>query len=293
MKIFVRVAELQSFTKTAEMMNLPKATVSTSIRDLEFHLSARLLNRTTRQVTLTPEGRQYLLRCKEILIDLEETDSMFQDQRETIKGIIRVDMATSFATEHFLPMLSRFTEKYPELEIELSCTDRTVDLVRDGIDCVIRSGAISQPGTIEKLLGQATMINCASPGYIQKYGKPKKLTDLTKHRLILYTQVLGARSWGFEYNDGKKYSEIKMPATITVNNTDAYLSACLAGFGIIQSPLHGVASYLKSGELIEVLPKFRAEPLAIKLAYVQRRLTATRVRIFMNWLENELKKIIH
>lgn len=292
MRIFSRVAELQSFTKAAETLNLPKATVSVAIQELESALGVRLLQRTTRQVSLTTEGSRYLERSQELLSDLEEAQSMFRRKPEQLKGKVRVDMAASMASGTVIPRLPAFLEKHPGLEVEISCTDQTVDLVRDGIDCAIRSGSITQPGTIERSLGEASMVNCVSPTYIKKHGKPKSLEDLINHRLIFYSQILGGRKWGFEYFDGKEYREVKMQGVITVNNTDAFRASCLAGLGIFQAPLHGVRPYLKSGDLIQVLPNLRAEPLAIKLVYTQRRLMADRVRAVMDWLEPTIKEVL-
>lgn len=292
MRIFVRAAEVQNFSRVADSLNLPKATVSTSIRDLENSLNVRLFHRTTRRVQLTHDGAQYLVRCQEILNDLDEVNAMFRRSDHQIKGRIRVDMAASLANKTFLPALGEFLERYPGLEIELSCSDQTVDLVRDGIDCVIRSGTIAQAGTIEKVLGQARMVNCASPSYLKKFGLPLTIDDLEHHRLVFYTQLLGSRRWGFEYFDGKEYREIKMRGNVTVNNTDAYHTACIAGLGILQTPFHGVKNLLASGELIEILHPFQAEPLTIKLVYLERRLLPNRVRVLTEWLEIVIQNIV-
>ena len=292
MKIFVRVGELLSFTKTAETMNLPKATISTSIQDLESHLGIRLLQRTTRKVQLTSDGQNYLERCKDILADIEEMESVYKSQPNELSGKIRVDMAAAMATQTVIPLLPRFLEKYPKIEIELSGLDSTTDLIREGIDCAIRVGANSPPGTIEKVIGKVDVINCVSPDYIAKYGRPKKLEDLKKHKLVHYSQILGGKHWGFEYQEGEKYKEIKMQGDITCNNTDSYREAGLAGLGIIQAPKHGVIEYIKAGKLIEILPSFRPEQLIIKLVYPERRFMAPRVRAFIQWVDGELKKVL-
>jgi DNA-binding transcriptional LysR family regulator len=292
MKIFAKVAEMQSFTKAADSLNLPKATVSNNVQNIESLLGVRLLNRTTRQVQVTPEGSIFLERCKELLIDMDETESMFRRQSSEIKGEIRVDMPAAMANQTFLPILTDFTSQYPGIEIELSASDRTSDLVRDGIDCVLRSGKNNQDGLVEIEVGHSKMINCLSPAYAEKFGKPKNLDDLKNHRLILYTQVLGAKSYGFEYFDGLKYKEIKMTSTITVNNTDSYRAACLAGFGIIQIPHLGISNALKDGDLIEILPKHQAEPLPFYLIYPQKKLVAKRVLAFLDWFEPKIRNLL-
>lgn len=291
MKIFIRVAELQSFTKAAETLDLPKASVSTYIQNLESLVNARLLNRTTRHVELTPEGMSFYERCKDILSDLDETESMFSNATN-IKGKIRVDMIAGLATNFIIPLIPQFMEAHPDIEIELSSSDRKVDLIREGIDCVIRAGKTFDPGLVEKQLGEMVMVNCVSPKYIDKYGIPKTLKDLKNHKLIYYTPILGAKPDGFEYFDGEKYVDIKMPGTFTVNNTDAYMAACLAGLGIIQIPIVGSKKYFESGKLVEVLPEFKAQSMDFKLVYPYRRIIAKRVRVFIDWLEPIVKGYI-
>lgn len=290
MKVFVRVAELQSFTKAAESLGLPKATVSTVVQSLEALVEVRLLHRTTRQVRLTSEGQSFLERCKDLLDDVDDVESMFRVDTARITGKIRIDMTVPVARDVVIPALHEFIERHPGVDIELSSTDHRVDLIREGIDCVIRSGNHKAPGVAEKEIGSIPLINCVSPGYLEKYGKPKSIEDLKNHKLIHYTQVLGSRPEGFEYFDGEKYREVPMKNLITVNNTVSYTSACLAGLGIAQIPVAGVRESLKKGELVEVLPKFRAEPLKLKLVYPQRRLLAKRVRVFMEWIEPLLQK---
>jgi DNA-binding transcriptional LysR family regulator len=289
MRIFVKVAELQSFSRTAETLNLPKATVSTSIQNLESLVETKLLNRTTRQVHLTSAGATFLERCKDILSDLEETESMFKTDSSQIKGKIRIDMATSLAKNFFIPLLPQFIEKYPGIEIEVSGTDRRVDVIRENIDCVIRGGK-TEPGLAEKEIGLVTIVNVASPSYIKKFGKPKTIEDLKNHKLVYFSPVLGAKPEGFEYFDGDKRREVKMAGAITVNNIDSYKAALLAGLGIGQNPLVGIANELKSGALVEILPNFRPEPSMAKLVYQERRMLSKRVRVCIDWLEPLLKE---
>lgn len=285
MKIFVKVAELQSFTQAAESLFLPKASVSTSIRQLESAVSTRLLNRTTRRVQLTPEGLSFYERCKDILADIEETESMFRHQPGQLSGKIRVDMNLGMARNLMIPQLAAFLAEHPGLEIELSSTDRRVDLLREGLDCVLRVGSALEPGLGVKELGSLAIVNCASPAYLARYGIPLSLEDLSRHQLIYYVQHLGAKAEGFEYFDGESYREFKMPGRLTVNSTQTYDMACLEGLGIIQAPLPGVRKHLQSGALVEILPQYRAEPMPLKLIYPQHRLLSRRIRVFMDWLE--------
>ncbi len=291
MRIFVRVAELESFTKAAESLSLPKATISTTIQQLESFLGARLLHRTTRKVQMTQDGMNFFERCKDLLSDAEELESMFRAS-SSVKGRLRVDMGVSLARNLVVPQLPGFLAQHPEIELELSCSDRKVDLIREGFDCVVRVGQLTDSGLIARNVGHLTLVNCASPAYIEKYGKPRSLEELKDHVLVNYSPVLGAKPDGFEYFEGEKYRSVKMKSVITVNSTDAYTAACLAGLGIIQVPLTGTKHLLKEKKLIEVLPKFRAEPMPVSLVYPHRRNLAKRVQIFMDWMEELLKQYL-
>lgn len=292
MKIFVRVFESGSFTAAAESLNMPKASVSLYIQRLEDHLDTRLFHRTTRKVTITQDGQTFYDRCKDLLADVDETEGMFKNDDLNVSGRIRVDMPLSLARNIVMKKLSSFMEKYPKIEIELGSTDRKVDVIREGFDCVVRVGTLQDSGLIARQVGKYTMANCVSPAYVKKYGMPKKLDDLSKHLLIHYVPVLGSKPDGFEYFDGEKYQSYKMRSLITVNNSDAYQASCLAGMGIIQVPLAGVKDQIKNGSMVEVLSKFRAEPMPVNIIYPHRRNQPRRVRLFMEWLETILKDYV-
>lgn len=289
MRVFVRVAELRSFTKAADTLGLPRATVTNLIQSLEAKIGARLLNRTTRQVHLTAEGTGFLERCRDLIDDIEDAESMFRGDAH-IKGKIRVDMSVPVAQMLFIPLLHEFLKAHPDIEIELSSTDRRVEVIREGLDCVIRTGNSTEPGVVEKHVATVRLINCVSPAYVAKYGRPTTLAQLKDHKLIRYAQVLGGKPEGFEYEENGEYRELQMPSLITVNNTTSYAASCMAGLGIAQIPFTGVRRYLASGELVEVLPKFRAEPMKVKLVFPQRRLLAKRVRVFMDWIEPHIRQ---
>lgn len=291
MKIFIRVADLQSFTKTSETMGLPKASISNYIQGLEKIVNTKLLNRTTRHVSLTPEGMIFYEKCKNILSDLDETESMFSSDSH-IKGKIRVDMSVRMASKLVIPLLPKFLKMHPDIEIELSSVDRKIDLVREDVDCAIRIGYSSDIGLVEKNLGEMIQINCASPEYIEKYGIPKNLEDIKKHKLIYYSSILGSKNIGFEYFDGNKYVELKMKGDITVNNTNSYLISCLSGLGIAQLPNVSCKDYIKNGNLIEIIPDFRAKPLSVNIVYPYKRIQSKRVRVFIEWISPIVKEYI-
>jgi DNA-binding transcriptional LysR family regulator len=291
MRVFVKVAELQSFTRAAEQLGIPKATATTAVQDLEALVQAKLLNRTTRTVKLTTEGASFLERCKDVLHDIEEMESMFQTGSAQIKGKIRIDMVSSLARDVLIPNLPKFLEAHPAIEIEIVGSDQKLDLIREGIDCAIRGGPL-EPGlaAIHLNWGEVKTVNVVSPSYIQRFGWPTSLEDLANHRLVQYVQNFGQTPDGFEYFDGEKTRQIKMKSVITVASVDAYKAAGLAGLGILQNPFLGVRGYLKSGALLEVLPKFRPAPgRGAKIVYPQRRYLAKRVRAFIEWVEPVLQ----
>lgn len=290
MQIFARVAEMASFTRAADSLAIPKASASTAVQQLESMLGTRLLHRTTRKVQLTQDGQAFYERCKDVLADIDELQSMFQHGAQSLRGRLRVDMPSGVARHFIIDRLPEFLQAHPLIELELSSTDRLVDLVREGFDCVLRVGSLGDSNLIARPLGCYRIVNCASPGYLQRYGTPRSLDDLPRHQLIHYVSTLGARSPGFEYPDGRGgYASLAMPGALTVNNSEAYQAACLAGLGLIQAPAAGLQPLLDSGQLVEVLPQYRAEPMPVSLLYANRRNLPKRVQEFMAWMAQTLQ----
>ncbi len=293
MNIFVTVYETSSFTNTAEVLKLPKATVSDAIFRLEKHLGVRLLQRTTRRVAATQDGVQFYERCKNLLADFEEAETMFQKTGPEISGRIRVDMPIPMARDVIIPRLNEFLKEYPNLKIELGSTDRRVDVIREGFDFVVRVGQLVDSSLIARKIGEYSISNCASPAYLKKYGTPKNLEDLNNHFQIHYEQTFGGKPDGFEYYDGTKFVTIKTKSLITVNNTEAYRAACLAGLGIIQSPTSGIHPEIKSGRIKKILTKYTSEPAPVHIVFANRQQISKRQRLFMEWVEKQLKSYIN
>ncbi len=292
MQLFVRVAELESFTRAADTLGLPKGSVSRQVQALETSLGTRLLHRTTRRVQLTQDGMVYYERCRDLLTNLDELDGLFQTDPASVSGRIRVDMPVTLARGLIIPKLPGFLQQYPGIELELSSSDRMVDVVREGFDCVVRVGHLKDSGLVARPLGKFTMINCASPDYLSRFGYPESLDDLASHALVHYAQNLGTRPQGFEVWLDKTTQWVKTGGLITVNSTETYQAACVAGLGIIQVPRVGVKTQLKEGSLVEILPQYRAEPMPISLLYPHRRNLSRRVHLFMEWLTDVLKAYV-
>jgi DNA-binding transcriptional LysR family regulator len=284
MSVFVRVAELKSFTRAAQSLGLPKATVSGAVQRLEARVGARLLHRTTRLVELTQDGQLFYERCRDLLSDVDELESLFTDPRQGLGGRIRVDLPSRMARHRVIPALPAFLAQHPELTLELGTTDRAVDLVREGYDCVVRVGALGESGLVARRVGALEIINVASPSYLAAFGRPRGLKDLPRHRLVHYVVTLGQRPDGFEYPTPEGYATVAMPGQVVVNNAEAYVAACLAGLGIIQAPRVSLEGHLAAGELVELLPRLKAEPMPVSLVYPHRRNLSRRVRVFMDWL---------
>lgn len=292
MHLFIRVAELESFSRAADSMGLPKGSVSRQIQALENGLGTQLLHRTTRRVSLTQDGMVYYERAKDLLANMDELDGLFLHDPASVSGRIRVDMPTGVARNLVIPRLPLFLQQYPGIELELSSSDRLVDVVREGFDCVVRVGTLKDSGLIARQLGKLSMINCASPDYLMRFGMPLRLEDLSQHAMVHYSQQLGSAHSGFEFFDGQRSHFIQTGGALTVNSTPAYRHACLAGLGIIQVPRHGVQALLENQRLVEVLPHFCARPMPLSLLWPHRRNLAQRVRVFMEWLTQAMKGTI-
>lgn len=292
MQLFLRVAELESFSRAADTLGLPKGSVSRQIQALENHLGTQLLHRTTRRVQLTQDGMIYYERAKDLLSNLDELDGLFHHDPTSISGKLRVDMPVGVARNLVMPRLPAFLHQYPGLELELSSSDRLVDLIREGFDCVVRVGALKDSGLIARPLGKLTQINCASPQYLARFGYPESLDDLASHAVVHYAVNLGTRSQGFEIATDNGPRWIKTGGMLTVNSTETYHAACLAGLGIIQVPRVGVREALRAGTLVEVLPQYRAEPMPVSLLYPHRRNLSRRVHLFMEWLTGVMKDYV-
>ncbi len=289
MQVFVRVAELGSFTRAADILGIPKNSASSAVQRLEASLGTRLLHRTTRKVQMTQDGQAFYDRARDLLADMEELQSLFQQGSQSLRGRLRVDMPIGAARSFIIPRLPQFLQAHPHLELELSSTDRRVDLVREGFDCVLRVGSLGDTTLVARPLGRMRLINCASPAYLRAHGTPQTLDDLATHRLIHYATALGGKPLGFEYWNGSACVSLPMQGALTVNNSHSYEAACLAGLGLIQVPEVGVRHHLEHGVLVDVLPEYRAEPMPVSIVYAHRRNLPKRVQAFMTWMAETMK----
>lgn len=289
LRIFSRVAELASFSQAADQLGITKGRVSTVVQQLEADVGARLLQRTTRSVRLTPDGEQFLERCKELLADAEQLQAMFQPLASGLRGRVRVDMPTILARDIIIPRLPEFLAANPLLDVGIGTTDRRVDLIQEGYDCVLRIGAFPELDLVVRPLGAMSMCNLASPAYLHAHGTPLSLADLAQHRIIHFASNLSTQGAGWDYVDIGAARVQPMQSALVVNSADAYQAACLAGLGMIQSPAVTTRQLVDAGLLVEVLPQFAAAPMPVSLLYPHRRQIAPRVKAIMNWIAEVLE----
>ncbi|MGQ5720312.1 LysR family transcriptional regulator [Pseudochrobactrum asaccharolyticum] len=282
-RIFTRVVDAASFTRAADLLGLPRSSVSAAIAELEGRVGARLLYRTTRRVSPTHDGLAFYDRCLRIIADVEETEGIFrQNVRPT--GSLRVDVPGRIGRLIVSPALPRFFEEYPGIDVTLGVTDRAVDLIGEGVDCVLRVGPLSDSGLIARNVGKLPLINVAGSGYLSRHGAPNSVEDLKEHWAVNYASPSTGRVEQWEWMDGDVLRTLPMRSRVTVNGAEAYIACCLADLGLIQIPAYDVRDHIRAGELIEVLPNQRAEPLPMTLLYSHRRHLPRRVQIFADWL---------
>jgi LysR family transcriptional regulator for bpeEF and oprC len=285
MRAFARIVEAGNFSRAADSLDIPNATVSKLVRELEAHLGVRLLQRTTRLVTVTPEGRDYYSKATRILNDLEDIDSSLNVARNKPRGQLRIDVGGSTASDVLIPLLPDFMAKYPDIRIELGVSDRSVDLISDNVDCVIRGGALDNSSLVARTIGSAPLITCATPGYLKRYGTPSYPEELRNgHRLVSYVSTTNGRPFPFRFAMNGKHSEIKTEHRIGINESNAHLAAAVAGLGIIQTFVYAAKPALAKGTLVEILKKWRPSPYPFHAVYPQSRHVTHRLRVFLDWL---------
>lgn len=284
-RAFSRVVEAGSFTRAADSLDMPNATMSKLVQELEAHLGVRLLQRTTRRVTVTPEGEDYYAKASRVLKNLEDIDSSFNLGRSKPRGHLRIDVGGSTARDVLIPLLPKFMAQYPDIRIDLGVSDRSVDLIGDSVDCVIRGGPLDNSSLVARSIGHATMVTCATPGYLKHYGTPAYPDELKNgHRLISYVSAQNGRAVPFRFERKGEKVEIKLEHRIGINESNAHLAACIAGLGIVQTFSYAAKPALDEGTLVEILAKWRPAAYPFHVVYPQSRYVTHRLRVFIDWL---------
>lgn len=289
-RVYARVVECANFSRAADTLGLPRSTVSAAVQELEGRLGARLLNRTTRQVAPTQEGAAFYERCLRLVADMEDAENLFRHASVGPSGMLRVDVPGRVGRLIVAPALPAFLEAYPQIDVTLGVTDRAVNLIEEGMDCVLRVGVLPDSGLVARPIGMLPLINVASPAYLARHGVPATPDDLAAgHSCVNYASPSSGRLAPWEWLDGGVTRTVPLGGRVTVNSAEAYIASCIAGLGLIQIPAYDVQPQIAAGELVEVMPDYRPAPMPMTLLYPQRRPPSRRVQVFADWLEALLR----
>jgi DNA-binding transcriptional LysR family regulator len=282
--LFTRIVEQRSFGRAADQLDVPRATATHAIKQLEARLGTRLLERSTRHVRPTPDGEAFYERCVHVLSELDDAEASLRHAASNPRGILRVDMHGTHATGIVLPRIREFRERYPNIGIVISSEDRLVDLVREGIDCAIRGGAVRDSSLVARRLAVIPEVTCASPDYLARFGTPQHPSELAAHQAVQFFNSSGGRAYPFEFTIDGKIREVELKGWLTVNYAESYVVAARNGCGLIQLPRYHVEDDLRSGRLVQVLGDFSGPGFPITALYPHRRQLSPRVRIFLDWV---------
>lgn len=287
-RVFLRVAESASFTRAADMLGMPRSSVSAAVRELEGRVGARLLHRTTRNVRMTQEGRTFHAHCIRLVAEMEAMEGLFRPQ-DSPHGRLTVDVPGRLGRLIVAPALPHFLDRYPGIDIVLGVTDRAVNLVEDNVDCALRVGPLADSAMVARRVGALRFINVASPAYLARFGTPQSPADLAGHQGVLFASPTTGRVEDWEWEEAGVSRRTVVPGRVTVNSAEAQIACCLAGLGLIQIPAYDVRAYLSAGELAEVMPGQVAAPLPVTLLHPDRHHVPARLRVFMDWMTELLR----
>lgn len=284
MTLFVRVVETGGMARAAESLRIPKATATTLIQKLEASLGAKLLNRTTRRVSVTPDGAAYYTRAVAILAEVKEAEEALAQRAAVPHGRVRVDAPTLIARSVIVPALPRFFARYPDIELALACNERHFDLVAEGIDCALWIGDVDDPNLVARRVGFLFFATCAAPSYIAAQGSPAHPRELVRHRCINHFSPGTGATVEWVFSKDSERVEAVFPGNLALEDENNYVSAAEAGLGIAQMPAFVVKDAMERGTLDLVLPDWLPEPSPLHVVYPQSRHLSRRVRVFVDWL---------
>jgi DNA-binding transcriptional LysR family regulator len=282
MQVFTRVVERRSFTLAAQDLGLPRSTVTDAVKQLEARLGVHLLQRTTRHVSPTLDGEAYHRRCLAILGDIEDAEAAFGGSKP--RGPLRVDVHGTLARHFVLPALPRFLAEYPDLQLHLGEGDRLVDLVREGVDCVLRVGELTDSAMVARRVAMLDEVTVAAPSYLERHGVPEVPADLADHLAVSFVSSATGAPIPFEVTEGGAVRPIPMRATVTVSAAETLVASARLGLGLIQAPRYHLARDITAGALVPVLEAYAPTPSPVSLLYPHSRQLSPRVRVFIDWV---------
>lgn len=289
MRTFIRVVETGSFTRASETLATPKATVTKLIQGLEAHLRTKLLNRTTRRVLVTPDGALYYERALRLLAEIDELDGSLASSQRLPKGKIRVEMSGALANLILIPALCEFHNRYPDIQIDLSVSDRPIDILGENVDCAIRSGEITDQSLIARRISAISLVSCAAPSYLERFGEPSHPRDLERdHHVVGFFRAQTGRQQPFFFKRDDEQVEVNGRYVISANEAITYITAAQAGMGIIQAPLFMVKDAFAADTLRPVLSQWTREPMPLFVVYPPNRHLSSKLRVFVDWIANLL-----
>ncbi|MDP9581512.1 UNVERIFIED_ORG: DNA-binding transcriptional LysR family regulator [Burkholderia contaminans] len=284
MQIYVQIVERGNFTQAADALQLHRPAVTKAVQQLEQELGIRLLNRSTRRVSVTAEGEAFYARCVQLLGSIDDAFASFPKQRVVPKGRLRLDIAVALAKTVVIPALPEFQQRYPQIELVLGASDQPADLIGEGIDCVVRVGTLKDSSMIARTVGAVPMVTCASPAYIVRHGLPRTLDELRMHRAVNFFTGANRKILEWTFRANGELVNVKLPSSLLTNNSEALLWCGLAGLGIVHALRPALQPSIDSGQLIELLPGVPAEPKPVSVMYPNRAHLPDKVRVFIDWL---------
>jgi DNA-binding transcriptional LysR family regulator len=282
MRLFARVVDRRSFTQAANDLEIPRSTATQVIKQLEDRLGVKLLQRTTRTVRPTLDGEAYYRRCLAILDDIEDAEGSFRGAAP--KGLLRIEVQGTLARHFLMPRLPAFFAAYPQIEIAMSESDRWVDVIREGCDCVLRYGTLPDSDLVARPIASLERITCAATSYLQKYGIPENIQDLSNHRAVCLRSITTGTLHPFEFIESGQITRIDMAVPLSVTGTESFREATRQGFGLAQLPLFHIEEDLAQGRLQRVLAQYALPPGPVSVLYPRTRQLSPRVRVFIDWV---------
>ena len=283
--LFTRIVETGSFSRAAAGLDIPRPTATNAIKALETRLGVRLLERTTRQVRPTLDGQAFYDRCVHVLGELDDAEATLRQVASRPRGTLRVDLHGTHATQVVLPRINDFRTRYPDISLVVSSGDRLVDLVREGVDCVIRAGTPRDSSLVARPLARMRQILCASPDYLVRFGTPRDPADLADHQMVKFFSSAGAPgSFPLTLKVDGQWRDFQLPGWVSVNDAENNVVCALQGCGIVQLPRFHVEEHLHAGRLVEVLPDVASPDLPLWAMYPYRTHLSPRVRVFVDWV---------
>lgn len=282
MRLFTRIVERGGFAAAAADLGLAPSTATAAIKALEADLGTRLLERTTRHVSPTLDGAAHYRRCLSILADVEEAEGAFRSGQP--RGLLRIDAPGLLTRAFLLPRLPAFLEQYPDLDLHLGQSDRLVNLLREGVDCVIRAGTPEDSGLILRRLGSLAEVTCASPLYLARHGMPATPDALAGHSMVGFLSSRSGEVMPLEFTSDAQVRTALLPSRVTANDATTAADLARLGFGLIQAPRYRFRADLAAGAMVEVLPDYPPPPMQLSAIYPRKWQLSPRLRVFLDWV---------